>query len=313
MSLIDDIVRASRKRLDVRKARTPIDELRKKAGDAPRARAGFRASLEARPFSLIAEVKPRSPSGGAMDPSNVEDAVAVYDATPSVAAISILTDADYFDSSPERLAQARPRTSKPLLRKDFIVDEYQVWEARACGADAILLMAVLYREMPSRAVELFELARNLGMDVLFELGMDGDGASRVALPDAPVWGINSRRFQTSALKVRSRIGSAIGTRVFGDLSIDASTHAKLRGLVPEGKLAVAESGIGEPKDLRPLVELRYCAALVGTAFLRKGAKVAETVRAFDEEVAGLLGSAAHVQASPSGPPAAGRLVRPASS
>jgi indole-3-glycerol phosphate synthase len=308
MSLIDDIVRASRKRLDERKSRTPLDEVRKKAGDAPRAGAGFRASLEARPFSLIAEVKPRSPSGGAMDPSNVEDALAVYDATSSVAAISILTDTDYFDSSPERLALARPRTSKPLLRKDFIVDEYQVWEARACGADAVLLMAVLYDESPSRAADLFELARDLGMDVLFELGMDGDGASRVALPDAPVWGINSRRFQTSALKVRSRIGSAIGTRVFGDLSIDSSSHAKLRGLVPEEKIAVAESGISEPKDLHALVELQYRAALVGTAFLRKGAKVAETVRAFDEEVTRLVGFAGSAQAS--GKAATRPLARP---
>jgi indole-3-glycerol phosphate synthase len=270
MSIIHDIVRASRKRLDERKRLVALDEVRSRARDAPRAALGFREALEAKPFSLIAEIKPRSPSGGAMDASNVEEALAVYDATPSVSAISILTDVDYFDSSPERLAQARPRTTKPLLRKDFIVDQYQVWEARACGADAILVMAGLHAENPARALDLFDLARELRMDVLFELGMHGEDESRVTLPDAAVWGINSRQFQTSKLR------------------IDSSSHAGLRGLIPPGKLAIAESGITEPKDLRPLFELKYRAALVGTAFLQRGARVAEVVRAFDEEV-GRLG------------------------
>jgi indole-3-glycerol phosphate synthase len=282
MSLIHDIVSASQKRLDLRKTAVPLDEVRGRAKEAPRATVGLREALEAKPFSLIAEIKPRSPSGGAMDAANVEEALGVYDSTPGVSAISILTDIDYFDSSPERLAQARPRTKKPLLRKDFIVDEYQVWEARACGADAILVMAALHAGNPARAVDLGDLAIELGMDVLFELGMHGEDESHVTLPRAAIWGINSRQFQTSKLR------------------IDSSSHANLRALVPPGKLAVAESGVNEPSDLRRLVELGYRAALVGTAFLRKGAKAAEVVRGFDEEISRMIASGGSTQTSPSG-------------
>jgi len=279
MSLIDDILLASGKRLAERKQRFPLAEVQKRAADAQRASVGLLDAVGASAFSIIAEVKAKSPSSGAMDQKNVGSALETYDATSSVSAVSILTDEDYFGGSIDRLVDARQRTRKPLLRKDFIVDEYQVWEARAHGADAILLMTDLYLEKPDHLARIFNLARELGMDALFELGMKtvvGD----IVPKEAVIWGVNSRRFHTTKLQVRSTIGRLFGT----ELSIDSDAHRELRSQIPDGKLAIAESGIHSQADLGRLFELDYRAALIGTAFLKKGANVASVVAAFDEKV-----------------------------
>jgi indole-3-glycerol phosphate synthase len=270
----------------------PLSEVQKRAVDAPRAAVGFREALEASPFSIIAEIKAASPSSGAMDPANVRAALEAYETTPSVSAVSILTDVDHFRGSLERLWHARERTKKPLLRKDFIIDEYQVWEARAHGADAVLLMADLFRDKASLA-RIFDLVRSLGMDALFELGMKTVGNPSAVVPhDAWIWGINSRRFHTTSFRVRSRLGRLIRT----DLSIDSDAHRELREQIPNGKLAIAESGIHERADLRRLFALKYRAALIGTAFLKKGADVTTVVRSFDEEVRQMTAPAERVGA-----------------
>jgi indole-3-glycerol phosphate synthase len=281
MSLIKDILSESGKRLAERQRKVPLSELQRRAADAPRAIAGFRDALEASDFSIIAEIKAASPSSGAMDPANVRAALEIYGETDSVSAISILTDEDYFGGSLERLWFARQRTTKPILRKDFIVDEYQVWEARAHGADAVLLMADLYRDEPGKLARIFELVRSLGMDALFELGMRTAVNPLSVVPaDAMIWGVNSRRFHTTKLQVRSTIGRLLGK----ELSIDADAHGALRPQIPNGKIAVAESGIQDPADLNRLFKIRYRAALIGTAFLKQGSSVASVVGAFDEKL-----------------------------
>ena len=282
-SLIDSIVEQVEKRIQERKRLLPIEDLRSRAVGAKRARVRFREALQAKPFSLVAEIKRKSPSSGEMDPVNVAEALAVYDSTSSISAISILTEEDYFAGSLDHLRHAREHTDKPILRKDFIVDEYQVWEARANGADAILLMAGLHEVDPGRPKRLLDLALSLEMDVLFELGMNGDGDRPI--PGSTICGINSRRFETTALQVRSRLGRLIGA----ELSIDSDKHRALRPLIAEDQLAIAESGIDAPSRLKALFDMKYDAALVGTAFLKKGAKVADVVRDFDEEVGRLLG------------------------
>src|SRR5580692_8923626 len=281
-SLIESIVKQVEKRVQERKRLLPIEDLRASALDAKRAAVGFREALEAKPFSLVAEIKRKSPSSGEMAPANVAEALSIYDSTASISAISILTEEDYFAGSLEDLRHARERTNKPILRKDFIVDEYQVWEARASGADAILLMAGLHDLAPGRASRLLDLAQSLGMAVLFELGMNGDSDRPIV--GTTICGVNSRRFETTSLQVRSRIGRLIGA----ELSIDSDKHRVLRALIPEGQLAVAESGIDEPSRLGALLDMKYNAALIGTAFLKKGVKVADVVRDFDEEVGRLL-------------------------
>jgi len=281
MSLIDTILADTRARLEARKQQRSRSDVASMASGAPRGRISFRAALEARPFSLIAEVKRRSPSGGKMDEANTAQALPIYDATPAVAAISILTDEDHFGGSLEDLRQARSRTEKPLLRKDFIVDEYQVLEARAFGADAVLIMSGLHVDDPGRAAGLIEMARGLGMDVLFEVGMmglQGLTAQRALMrDDAVIWGVNSRRFSVGTAK---------------DLSTDTDVHRELRPSIPEGQTMVAESGIDDPRYLRELRGMAYRGALIGTAFLKKGVDVAEVVGAFDREVAELVAPAA---------------------
>jgi indole-3-glycerol phosphate synthase len=279
MALIDDILRASRHRLAERKRRVSLAELQTKASQAPRGDVGFRQALDSRAFSLIAEIKNRSPSSGEMASSNLAEALSVYDGTTSVSAISILTDEDHFGNSIDDLRRAREATRKPILRKDFIYDEYQVWEARANGADAVLVMAGLHDDDPPRASRLIELARLLGMDVLFELGMQGTETGELPR-GATVCGINARRFDTSRLQVRARVGRFVGA----ELSIDSDKHRLLRSCIPEDRIAVAESGIDEPSRLGELRALKYRAALVGTAFLKKGVRLRDVVRSFHEAI-----------------------------
>lgn len=288
MSLIETILADSKARLEARKQRVPRSELASMASHTPRGTITFRAALEATPFSLVAELKRRSPSSGKMDAGNVDRALSIYDATPSVSAISVLTDEDHFGSKLDDLRAARSRTTKPLLRKDFIVDEYQVLEARAFGADAILIMSGLHVDDPGRVTALLDMARGLGMDVLFEVGMMG----LEALPaqrarmndDAVIWGVNSRRFKTSHVMARARIGAVLGM----ELSTDMDVHRELRSSLPEGQLRIAESGIKSPGYLRELMDMGYNGALIGTAFLKKGVDVSEVLRGFDREVAAML-------------------------
>ncbi len=288
MSLIDGIVADTRVRLAERMRQRPEGELRAMINDAPRAKISFREAIRQPPFRLIAEIKRRSPSSGWMDGANVDAALRVYHDTPSVAAVSILTDQDHFGGSLEELWRARSATDKPILRKDFILDEYQVLEARAFGADAVLIMSGLHAADPQKAARLVSTAKSLGMDVLFELGMTRDAvdAQRVLiLDDDVVWGINSRRFETSALRAMSRLGSLIGS----ELSVKTSVHAELVHRVPVGQPAVAESGISDPGYLHNLRDLGYCAALIGTAFLKKGTNVAQVVPTYDREISGMIG------------------------
>jgi indole-3-glycerol phosphate synthase len=286
MSLIEVITTATRSRLAERQHKVTVADLRARIADAPRAKTTFRDAITRPPLTLIAEIKSRSPSSGSMDETNVSNALQAYDGAVAVAAISILTDEDHFGGHLEDLWRARQGTSKPILRKDFILNEYQVLEARAFGADAVLIMSGLHTADPHKAAALVSLAKELRMDVLFELGMNTSGieAQRKLIGDAEViWGINSRRFNTSPARLRSRIGVAFGR----ELSTDNGVHSELRKMIPDGQVAVAESGISSPSYLRELQKLGYQSALIGTAFLKKGVRVASEVAAYDREVASM--------------------------
>jgi indole-3-glycerol phosphate synthase len=285
MSVISEILKAAEDRMQERMKLRPLAEVKAAAADAPRASPSFREELARVPFSVVAEIKRRSPSTGPMDPSNVDRALDVYGTCPAVSAISILTNQDHFGNALADLQEARKRTSKPLLRKDFILHEYQVWEARAAGADAILLMAGLLDDA-TRARDLFDLARSLGMDALFEIGMGArpiDEQAMLVPAAADIWGINSRRFSSSRLRLRATLGKLIGK----DFWTNRSRHRDLLRFLPPGRIAVAESGIHVPADLHELAQLGYRAALIGTAFLRQGADVQAVVSAFAAEVAAI--------------------------
>jgi indole-3-glycerol phosphate synthase len=274
--LLQGILAASQARTEERKKVRPEAELRRMIEDAPERRSLSRA-LQGR-FTVIAEHKRRSPSGGEMVERNVERALATYVKVSWISAVSVLTDEDYFKGSVWDLQAARASVDKPILRKDFIVDEYQVYEARAFGADAILLMATLHAEDPARLAALFKLATELGLEALVEIGMGSESPEKLAqiVPEgAQIWGINARTFG-GVFGFRAAL-SRLTTSLLGkDLRTSLKEHARLRALIPKGCLAVAESGLHTAKELSVTKSLGYDAALIGTAFL-KGPKDIEQV------------------------------------
>lgn len=275
--LLDTIVAATRARVAERRARVPRAEIERRALAAPHPRSLSQALL-ARPFSVIAEHKRSSPSGGKMDTGNVARCLDVYGREPWVSAISVLTDVDHFDGSLDDLERARQLCGeRPILRKDFIVDEYQVYEARAHGADAILLMTAVHTRSREDFARLFELASELGLECLIELGL-GDGDPRELATMVPaaakIWGVNSRAFQgTERQREESRASLESGGR---DLFTSLERHDELLPLVPPGAIAVAESGLHTADDLRRTRAKGYRAALIGTAFV-KGPQSIESV------------------------------------
>ncbi len=260
----------------------PLEELRKMIADAPAVRS-FKSSL-ARGFGLIAEIKERSPSHGPMRRENVDAAASAYESSQLVRGISVLTNASHFGMNMERLRQVKQTTSKPVLRKDFIFDAYQVYEARAFGADAILLMANLLE--PKEMEELYKLAQELKMEALFECH------NREQIEQVPagaeIYGINSRTFEAR--------GNVLGVGRYGvsamlgrlgakrDLTIDEQRF-DLGQYLPAKALKVAESGVTIETVVRLRDELGYHAALVGTSLLTATQGVAKELELFESTLA----------------------------
>lgn len=250
-------------------------ELRGMTADAPPVRP-LDAVLESS-FGLIAEIKACSPSVGPMRAQNVAEAPRAYEESPVVRALSVLTNERHFGGSMERLREIRSLVSKPVLRKDFIICEYQIREARAFGADAVLLMASVLDAARLRGFH--ELALELGMEALFEVH---DEEEVVALPStARIVGINSRRFKAPE---ESAGFAAVGGQGSSekDFSIRLDTFALVDRL-PAGIIRVAESGLdaGNIASVRG----RFHAALVGTSLLRDSSGIRVGLTAFERALA----------------------------
>jgi indole-3-glycerol phosphate synthase len=249
-------------------------DLRGMIADAPPVRS-LPEALN-RNFGLIAEIKDCSPSVGAMRSENVAEAPDAYEESPVVRALSILTNSRHFGGSMERLREIRAKVSKPVLRKDFMVSEYQIREARAFGADAILLMASVLDA--ARLKGFHELALELGMEALFEVH---DKEEVDALPkSAWIVGINSRRF-------KAPVASAGFAAVDGAGSSDKDFSIRLDAFelvdrLPEGSIRVAESGL-DAGNIATVRE-RFQAALVGTSLLRDPAGVRAGLAAFEDSL-----------------------------
>ncbi len=250
-------------------------DLRGMIADAPPVRS-LSETLE-KYFGLIAEIKAASPSVGAMRAENVAEAPHAYEESPVVRALSVLTNRRHFGGSMERLREIRGQVSKPVLRKDFIISEYQIREARAFGADAILLMASVL-DAP-RLKGFHELTRELGMEALFEVHDEEEVA---ALPKtARIVGINSRRFKAP---VESSGFAAVGQEGSSekDFSIRLDTF-ELVDCLPEGTIRVAESGL-DAENITSVTD-RFHAALVGTSLLRDPAGIRSGLATFEEALA----------------------------
>jgi indole-3-glycerol phosphate synthase len=205
----------------------------------------LRTNISAGRAGVIAEVKKASPSKGVLRPDFNPVEIAASYASHGASCLSVLTDVHFFQGSPDYLRQARAACALPVLRKDFIVDMYQVYEARAMGADAILLIVAALDH--GLMAELEACAQELGMDVLVEVH-DGDELTAALKLSTPLVGINNRNLRTFETSLQTTIG--LLPRIAAD------------------KLAITESGIMVPDDVKRMRDANVHAFLVGEAFMR---------------------------------------------
>jgi len=268
-TILDRILVDVRTEVDAAKYQRPVADLRARIADLPPPLSLPNAI--ANEFGLIAEIKEKSPSVGRMREANVARAANVYQDSGVVRAVSVLTNFTHFGMSIERLVEVRKIVKKPILRKDFMIEEYQIREARAFGADAILLMASVLDAAQLKG--FYNLTRELGMQALFEVHSPEEIS---ALPaDALVVGINSRKFKTTEGFSGSNQDST------KDFSVDLSAF-ELAEQLPENTLRVAESGISV--ETVTGVTKTFNAALVGTSLLRDERGIEDAIRAFEDAI-----------------------------
>jgi indole-3-glycerol phosphate synthase len=247
MSILAQILTAKRAEIAQARAARPLAELEARAAESPPAR-GMTAALRrgpGQPVRFVAEIKRASPSAGPIRPDADPAEVARDYEAAGAAAISVLTDEQFFDGRIEFLPLVAAAVSVPILRKDFLVDPYQVVESRAYSADAVLLIASALG--PAQLGELMAEARRWGLDALVEVH-DQAEAERAAAAGAELIGINHRNLAT--------------------FTIDMELTARITPLLPAGAVVVAESGIQRPEDVRRLGRAGAHAVLVGERLMR---------------------------------------------
>ncbi len=257
MNILNEILKYKKQELKSVKSDIPLAELKAAISDMDATRSFKDAIKRASgdPIRLIAELKKASPSKGLIretfDPAEI---VSIYD-KKNVAAISVLTEKRFFSGSLDYLKLASKRTFKPLLRKDFIFDDYQVYEARANNADALLLIAAALEK--SQMSDLYGLAHELSLDCLVEIH-SFEELDKALDCGAEIIGINNRNLLT--------------------LDIDISVTFDFLKDIPDDRIVVSESGINTREDVEALESTKACAILVGTAIMKSddiGAKIDE--------------------------------------
>ena len=250
--ILDKIVAVKREEIAAAVKRKPLEAMRFDAESRVLTRdfvAALRAKIASGQSAVIAEIKKASPSKGVLReefiPADIAQAYAEGDGKTSAACLSVLTDRQFFKGEPDFLKQARASCELPVLRKDFMVDPYQVYESRVMGADCILLIAACLDD--AQMADLEAIARSLDMAVLVEVH-DGAELQRALKLKTPLIGINNRNLRSF------------------DVSLD--TTLALRKDVPADRLLVTESGIRTPADVKTMRDAGVNAFLVGEAFMR---------------------------------------------
>lgn len=250
-TVLERILSETRAELELRKQRVPLDALQERlAGSGvrspERSRVRFREVLARPGIGVIAEFKRRSPSAGRLraEDTDIAEIAAAY-RRGGASALSVLTEGPNFDGSLDDLRAARAACELPILRKDFIVDPYQLYEALAADADAVLLIVAALEEHELAA--LHELATTLGLDVLVEVH-DREELARAADVGARLIGVNNRDLR--------------------DFSVDVRRTSQLMGEMPADATVVSESGIAAPEQLRELERQGVAAVLVGESLMR---------------------------------------------
>ena len=244
--ILEKIVADSRAELEARKKSLPLDEL-KNTALAQRVPRDFAAALRGDGIQLIAEVKKASPSRGVIRHDFNPAEIAYIYAGNGASAISVLTESTHFQGSLEHLKAIRTslgHKSLPLLRKDFIYDSYQVYESRACGADALLLIVALLD--PQQLAGLLRLSHEMGMACLVEVHNEAEVEAALS-SGAGIIGINNRNLNTFA--------------------VDLAVTRRLRPLIPPDRTVVSESGIKNRSDIARLREWGVNAVLVGESLM----------------------------------------------
>ncbi len=243
LGILGEILENKERELEARKKQLPLDGLKKGLNKFQIRNFKEAISTKQRPLNLIAEIKKASPSAGVLrEHFNLQAITEIYNRRAQ--AISVLTDEKYFQGKPEYLQEVRGASSLPILQKDFIIDEYQLYEARAFGADAVLLIAAALAK--PRLKKLYSVAKSIGLHCLVEVHSSAC-VEKALNAKAEVIGINNRDLET--------------------MKINLNTTINLRGMLPEGKTIVSESGFSTSADLA-LVRGKVDAVLIGSAFMK---------------------------------------------
>ncbi len=258
VDILKEIVTKKKERIVLSKQQLSEDDLKAKLIGLPVPRSFKEAIYKPRQISLIAEIKQSSPSKGMIRANFNPQEIAQSYSSAGVQAVSVLTEEDFFGGNPLYINEVKNIVSVPVLRKDFILESYQVYESRFLGADAILLIADLLTK--DKLVELMQIADTLGLDYLVEVH-DEKELKKVLSLKVPMIGINNRNLRT--------------------LEVDFKTTEKLFTLIPRDKIVVVESGIKNHQDVLFLKILGASSVLIGTTFME-----AEDIKKKVEEVMG---------------------------
>jgi indole-3-glycerol phosphate synthase len=257
MSILNEILKYKSEELKTAQSNIPLSDIKARIKDMDAARS-FKAAIkreQKEPVKLIAELKKASPSKGLIrEDFKLAEIVSIYE-KKDVAAISVLTENHFFAGKLNFLREASKRTNKPLLRKDFIFDEYQIYESRASNADAILLIAAALEK--SQLSDLYELSKELSLDCLVEVH-NWKELDTALFSGAEIIGINNRDLNT--------------------LNISLDISLKLLKDIPDDRIAVSESGINTRDDVEAIEATKTDAILVGTAIMKAediGARIDE--------------------------------------
>jgi len=244
VDILKEIVLKKKERIILAQQQLCLEDLKAKLVGLPLTRPFKEVISKPRQISLIAEIKQASPSKGIIRQNfNLQEIAQAY-SDAGVQAVSVLTEEDLFGGNPAYILEVKNIISAPILRKDFILEAYQVYESRYLGADAILLIADLLTK--DKLVEFMQIADSLGLDYIVEVH-DEKELKKVLTLKVPVIGINNRNLRT--------------------LEVDFKTTEKLFTLIPRDKIVVVESGIRNAQDVLFLKILGASSVLIGTAFM----------------------------------------------
>ncbi len=245
MTILDEIVAKRRERLQEEKAAVPLADLQAQLADLEDHIRNFRGALRGPFVRIIAEIKRASPSAGTLRDIFDPRSLAQDYAGGGAAAISVLTEEDYFQGALLYLRRARSYMALPVMRKDFLTDPYQIFQARLWRADAVLLIAAILEI--NQLQDLLDLTHDLGMEALVETH-DGDDMYKALSVGAPVIGINNRDLKT--------------------MQIDLAQTEKLAKLAPPETVLVSESGLHGREDIERLAQAGVDAVLIGTMLMK---------------------------------------------